>query len=760
MKPLRFHIFFLLLPFVSLAQQNLTLYGMKDLSQAFYVNPGFYQKNRVYVSLPIGIQTIALSHNGFTLGHLLETTNNNSYIQPERAISKMGKLNLIAFEQSSELFGFGMKIKKKNYLSFSASLKSNAIFSYPRSFFQLLNEGNGSSSLMDQRLSMDGLGFYGNIYSEYALGYNRSLSDKLCVGGRLKLFSGIANIATTKSDLGITTNSQSFDLTLDGQIAVNSSNSLYFTESSKSNEFNKIFPSAAFDFKNIGFGIDAGASYKLNKKFEFSASLVDLGFIRWKSNTKNYVSSRVNYTFTGVDLDSVLLDNIGFDKYLDTLESVFGYSSNSQAYSTSLFTRLYLGGVYNLNKTFSSSFTLHNQVMANRIRTGAAIGMNMHIRNWLNFSVNYAAYGRSFKNIGMGLSLKGGPIQFFILTDNILCYLNPTNAKNLHLSFGLNVSIGPLKDKDEDGVKDRKDNCPELPGKPEFKGCPDTDNDGITDAKDAGPDHSGIQAFKGCPDRDNDSIIDKNDSCPDLKGLVSFKGCPDSDGDGVMDKEDNCPETSGLIVNQGCPDTDKDGILDILDGCPDQIGPKENNGCPWPDTDKDGLIDKDDACPNLAGSILNKGCPDEDSDNDGLSDKDDECPGTAGPISNKGCPIIEAAVQEIIQTAFDNLEFETGKDIIKQVSLPSLNALAEVFTKKPEWNLQISGHTDNVGDDQKNLILSQKRAEAVKNHLTSRGLDAKRFYVLYFGETMPIESNDTPEGRQKNRRVEMKIIFK
>ncbi len=110
--------------------------------------------------------------------------------------------------------------------------------------------------------------------------------------------------------------------------------------------------------------------------------------------------------------------------------------------------------------------------------------------------------------------------------------------------------------------------------------------------------------------------------------------------------------------------------------------------------------------------------------------------------------------------AFDNLEFETGKDIIKQVSIPSLTELAEVLIKKPEWRLQIAGHTDNVGNDQANLVLSKKRAESVRNFMVSQGIDADRLVVLYFGETMPIADNDTPEGRQKNRRVEMTIIFK
>mgnify|MGYP001127092849 FL=1 len=83
-----------------------------------------------------------------------------------------------------------------------------------------------------------------------------------------------------------------------------------------------------------------------------------------------------------------------------------------------------------------------------------------------------------------------------------------------------------------------------------------------------------------------------------------------------------------------------------------------------------------------------------------------------------------------------------------------------MLQKQPEWGLQIAGHTDNVGRAQSNLILSKKRAESVRDFMIERGIDEDRISVLYFGQTDPIESNDTPEGRQANRRVEMTIIFK
>ena len=233
----------------------------------------------------------------------------------------------------------------------------------------------------------------------------------------------------------------------------------------------------------------------------------------------------------------------------------------------------------------------------------------------------------------------------------------------------------------------------------------------------------------------------------------------DSDGDGVSDNEDLCPNVKGLKEYKGCPDTDGDGVFDDLDECPKVVGPKDNKGCPWPDSDNDGLSDNKDDCPKIAGPVENRGCPYGDTDGDGVNDNADECPKTPGPITNKGCPIIEKKDQEVIDMAVKNLEFETGKDIIEESSKPSLNTLAEKLKQKGEWNLLLSGHTDNVGDDDANMILSKNRSEAVKRYLTTQGISEARIKVNYFGETKPIADNNTPEGRQKNRRVEFVIVF-
>ena len=142
-----------------------------------------------------------------------------------------------------------------------------------------------------------------------------------------------------------------------------------------------------------------------------------------------------------------------------------------------------------------------------------------------------------------------------------------------------------------------------------------------------------------------------------------------------------------------------------------------------------------------------------------MIDKEDACPATPGPAENKGCPVIEEEEQEIINTAFDNLEFKTGSSVIAASSYNSLDRLVGLMKEKPNWKLLLEGHTDNTGSRSGNVRLSERRAGAVADYLFKRGIERNRLAVIGYGPDQPVASNATAEGRQKNRRVEMTIVF-
>lgn len=231
----------------------------------------------------------------------------------------------------------------------------------------------------------------------------------------------------------------------------------------------------------------------------------------------------------------------------------------------------------------------------------------------------------------------------------------------------------------------------------------------------------------------------------------------DKDGDGINDTDDKCPDVAGLAALQGCPDRDGDGIADGEDKCPDVKGIAKYQGCPIPDTDGDGINDEQDKCPNEKGLARYQGCPIPDTDKDGVNDEEDKCPSRPGPASNQGCPEIPKTVIEKINVAAKNIFFATGSSKLLPKSFKSLDEVAGLLKADESLLIAIDGHTDNTGSHDKNVALSQARANAVKTYLGTKGITDSRMTATGFGPDKPTADNKTAAGRAKNRRVEMTV---
>ena len=235
----------------------------------------------------------------------------------------------------------------------------------------------------------------------------------------------------------------------------------------------------------------------------------------------------------------------------------------------------------------------------------------------------------------------------------------------------------------------------------------------------------------------------------------------DTDGDGITDDNDKCPTVKGVAKYEGCPvpDTDKDGINDEEDKCPEVSGLARYQGCPVPDTDKDGINDEEDKCPTVPGVARYQGCPVPDADGDGVNDEEDKCPNLVGVRENQGCPVITEEVKKKVEIAAKNILFITGSYKLAASSNKGLNEVAKIMQDNPEMKLDIDGHTDNVGTEEKNQILSDNRANAVKAYLVKKGIDESRITSTGHGELEPIADNKTAAGRQQNRRSELKLSY-
>lgn len=284
-----------------------------------------------------------------------------------------------------------------------------------------------------------------------------------------------------------------------------------------------------------------------------------------------------------------------------------------------------------------------------------------------------------------------------------------------------------LQDRDKDGIIDSEDLCPDVPGVKEYKGCPnpDKDGDGVCDPWVA---ENNLQSSFSCQGID---------SCPDEPGELAYMGCsnPDRDGDGVCDKWVSLAGLEGKF-KRTCKGTDL---------CEDLKGLKEYDGCPNPDTDKDGVCD-----PWVGERQLYAKFP--------SCTGTDKCPFEKGKLEDNGCPVRKYVV--VTETQIELKEqffFATNKTKVLSKSEPLLDEIASVLKDNPTIHISIEGHTDSSGKYKSNVKLSQGRAKSVMQELIKRGIDKNRMVSAGFGPDRPIDTNDTPEGRANNRRVELRI---
>ncbi len=248
---------------------------------------------------------------------------------------------------------------------------------------------------------------------------------------------------------------------------------------------------------------------------------------------------------------------------------------------------------------------------------------------------------------------------------------------------------------------------------------------------------------------------------PELKAVVIPQAVRDSDNDGVTDDRDKCPDIPGTAEFEGCPipDTDKDGINDKEDKCPQVAGVVRYQGCPVPDSDKDGINDEEDKCKDESGVARYQGCPVPDTDKDGTNDEEDKCPNLPGSAENQGCPVITDVIRKKVDLAASNIFFATAGYKLLSKSNKSLAEVVKVLNENPDLKLSIHGHTDNTGSAEKNQVLSENRANSVKQYLISKGIDEGRLISTGHGQDEPVADNKTPAGRAKNRRVELKLEY-
>ncbi len=220
---------------------------------------------------------------------------------------------------------------------------------------------------------------------------------------------------------------------------------------------------------------------------------------------------------------------------------------------------------------------------------------------------------------------------------------------------------------------------------------------------------------------------------------MAGKAAPDSDGDGVPDDRDQCPDVKGKMMYLGCPPPVEEksatgGI--IVDANADRDG--------------DGILDVNDDCPDIKGVASNRGCPVY------IEQKSETTVPTNEPI--KLPATIAREDRDYLANVAKMIHFDSGSKDLKKSNHSVLDKVAEIMDRYPDYQLEVTGHTDNTGSEKGNVVLSIMRAHEVKSYLANRkGIRWARITSGGVADTAPVADNFSEEGRELNRRVEFKL---
>jgi hypothetical protein len=222
------------------------------------------------------------------------------------------------------------------------------------------------------------------------------------------------------------------------------------------NDINDV-PGFLLNSKNMGLGLDIGAVYEITNELKVSGSLIDFGYIRWKSNVTS-LNAKSEFKFSGFNIEDVVNGTKTFDELatemVDSLKNSFKISKENSAFTTFLPTGINLGASYNLTKNISVGLLSHSLITRRQLRESVTLSANANIGNLFSTSLSYTAANHSYDNLGVGLAFRIGIMQFYtvadkipikynrIMTDNSPDILLPESWNTLNFRIGMNLAFG------------------------------------------------------------------------------------------------------------------------------------------------------------------------------------------------------------------------------------------------------------------------------------------------------------------------------
>lgn len=421
-------------------QSDRSLYFLPIVPQKHTINPAYTPNYKFYIGLPVLSSVKTSFENTLKYQDLFQEKGDSLYLDRDYIVGKLKDKNALNYNLMEEYLIFGFRVGK-NYFHARVADLINANVTISKCLIELVLYGNGHENFIGKKIDMSGNAVNLTYYREYQVGYSRQVNDKLTVGTNLKYLQGIASVYTEKSDFTLQTDPVDFTLTAQSNFIINTS-SPWRGEGEVRPE--NLSPNS----DNPGFAIDLGGEYKVNDKIEVSASLLNLGSITWKSDLKNYATEDPSneIVFNGFDISEYFtqgeLNQDRINKVMDSIKDEFGIVENTAKYKTPLPSFLNIAGTYHLTTHDHFGLLFRHQFLKDLGWTTATLGYTRSFGRNVNLSITNSIIESSFINPGVGFAANLGPVQLYMLTENIIAPINLKTTKMFVFRFGVNLVFG------------------------------------------------------------------------------------------------------------------------------------------------------------------------------------------------------------------------------------------------------------------------------------------------------------------------------
>lgn len=457
-------------------------FNNRHMSQSVLVNPGFLPQYK----FTLGFRSInQLNLTGFNLNSLFNKADSAS-TSIRNLINQPIKTMGIDMALREELFHFGFK-SKKSYFSYNTSLVLEGNINLPKDLFGFAYFGN--AAYIGKPCNLDFSGTQFSAYMQNQITYGRQLTNELSVGLSAAMLNGIANIDMGNTYAKITTDTgvaSIYQVGISGKIDARTSlmgiNTAKILDSAYKAHMGDSINKAMSNFgagTNRGFSFGLGAVYRINEKMRVSASVLNIGYIKWDLGAMTHSMPVSEWIFKGIDTNQMKKSgdtSFHINKAIkDTFNLKFNRSSQTvSSYTTKLHPRYILGFEYFLtrrtNIQINGGYGFGTE--GNKGYLGA--GIHQELGEWVDLRASYTYYNfnEPLHRIGVGMSFNLGPIQPYFNFSDVLSVSDYSTAQSFAGSLGLSINIGRLKDRDNDGVPDKRDSCRKVFGVISNNGCP------------------------------------------------------------------------------------------------------------------------------------------------------------------------------------------------------------------------------------------------------------------------------------------------